>query len=331
MAAVASTSGPAAKPRVTGKTLAPPPLARPLASILTPPAPATKPEILGPTPPAGLPALGSGALPLTRPTTALAITTKPKAELLGPTPPAGLPALGSGALPLLRPTTALSTAIPRERRAPTCPRADRRARSSISPRCRARGRRLAPKPGAWSTRTSGERSRLAIYGAAAAVVVAAVIGIGWKWWSARAGRIEISSTPSGATVMLGGDPALHHAPVAFEKPPGRYTISVTRDGFQRDDRTIDLHAGQEVVLSIALAAAPVEANPMAIVPEPTGGARLGGANGARRGVPLSPGAARSSMARSMAHLDSTFAARASARATALKPTPPCAPTNPTRR
>jgi len=318
MAAVASTSGPAAKPRLTGKTLAPPPLARPLASTLTPPSPAAaKPEILGPTPPAGLPTLGSGALPLTRPTTALAITVapKPKAELLGPTPPAGLPALGSGALPLLRPTTALSTAIPRERRPPTPAAGSAREILDLS-QVSSSGPLLAPKPGAWSTRTSGERSRLALYGAAAALVVAAIIGIGWKqWWSARPGRIEISSTPSGATVMLGGDPAPHHAPVAFEKPPGRYTISVTRDGFQHDDRTIDLHAGQEVVLSIALAAA--EANAMAIVPEPTDGAHLGGVNGARRGVPGSPGAARPSMARPIAHLDAAFAARTSARATAL--------------
>ena len=308
MTAVASTSGPAAKPRVTGKTLAPPPLARPVAS------PASKPELLGPTPSTGLPALGSGALPSMRPTAAptTAIALKAKAELVGPTPPAGLPALGSGALPLLRPTTALSTAIPRERRPPTPAAGSAREILDLS-QVSSSGPLLAPKPGAWSTRSSGERPRLALYGAAAAVVVVVVVGIGWKqWWSARPGRIEISTTPAGATVVLGGDPAPHHAPVAFEKPPGRYTVSVTRDGFQRDDRTIELHAGQEVVLSVALAAAPVEDKPMAIVPEPPGGRY-----GARRGVPAAPGAARTTMARSMAHLDAVFAARASARATAL--------------
>lgn len=315
MAAVASTSGPAAKPRNTGRTLAPPPLAR-ASSILTPASPSTKPEILGPTPSAGLPALGSGALPFMRPMAlpASMVAPKPRAEVVGATPSAGLPALGSSALPLLRPTTtALSTAIPRERNRPPTPAAGSAREILDLVPVSSSGPLLAPKPGAWSTRsTGGERSRLALYGSAAAVVVAAIVGIGWKqWWSARPGRIEISTTPAGAIVVLGGDPAAHRAPVAFEKAPGRYTLSVTRDGFQRDDRTIDLHPGQEVVLSIALAAAPVEAKPIAVVPEPTSGRY------ARRGAPAAPGAARTSMARSMARLDATFAARASARATAL--------------
>ena len=124
------------------------------------------------------------------------------------------------------------------------------------------------------------RSRVVLYGALAAVLLAGGAAIAWKqWWSARPGRIEISTTPSGATVTLAGDPEAHRAPVAFEKPPGHYTISVARDGFQRDDRAVDLHAGQEVVLSVALApVAPPQ--PPAIVPEPIGGARP--APGARR-------------------------------------------------
>ncbi len=331
MAAVASTTGAAAKPRPTGKTLAPPPLSRPLASILAPASPTARPEILGPTPPAGLPALGGGAIPgsapfirpLARPPRATATqpaapSTAPGArpEIVGPTPPAGLPALGSGAFPLLRPTATLSAGIPipRERRPPTPAGGSARAIVDLVPLAPSSGPLLAPKPDAWTAWSPVQRSRIALYAALAAVVLAGGGAIAWKqWWSARAGRIEISTTPSGAAVMLGGDAAPHHAPVAFEKPPGRYTISVTRDGFQRDDRTIDLHAGQEVVLSIALAPAAPSANPMAIVPEPAGGAHPG----ARRAPPGAATAPRSSMSRSLTRLDAASTARANARAVAI--------------
>ncbi len=305
MAAVASTSGPAAKPRPTEKTLAPPPLSRPLASILTPASPATKPELLGPTPAAGLPALGSGALPFMRPSarptgTAIAPATvsspgampgaRPESagpegvrpQVPGPTPRAGLPALGSGALSLMRPATGLSTGVPhpRERRPPTPAGGSPGPIVDLVPLAPNSGPLLTQNPDAWGSRSSAPRSRVALYGALAAILLAGGAGIAWRqWWSARPGRIEISTTPSGATVMLGGDPASHRAPVAFEKAPGRYTISVAREGFQRDDRTVELHAGQEVVLSIALAPAAPAAKP-AIVPEPLGGARPGA--GARR-------------------------------------------------
>jgi hypothetical protein len=143
--------------------------------------------------------------------------------------------------------------------------------------------------------------------------------IAWKqWWSARPGRIELSTTPSGATVMLGGAAAPQRAPVAFEKPPGRYTILIAREGFKHDERTVDLHAGEELVLSIALAPAAPAATPPAIVPEPLGGGRPGLAAGARRATPGAPAGARSAAGRpSMSHVDAAFTARATARAMVL--------------
>ena len=333
MAAVASTSGPAAKPRLTGKTLAPPPLSRPLASILAPASPAAKPEILGPTPSVGLPALGNGALPLIRPSArasgtpiapatvsapgARAESARPEGarpDVPGPTPRAGLPALGSGALSLMRPTIGLSSGVPhpRERRPPTPaggspgPIVDL---VSLSP---SSGPLLTQNPDAWGKRSPAPRSRVVLYGALAAALLAGGAAIAWKqWWSARPGRIEISTTPSGATVTLAGNPEAHRAPVAFEKPPGHYTISVARDGFQRDDRAVDLHAGQDVVLAIALApVAPPQ--PPAIVPEPLGGTRPGAS--ARRAT---AGARTPAGRPSMAHLDAASTARANARAMAL--------------
>ena len=187
MAAVASTSGPAAKPRVTGKTLAPPPLACPLASILTPPAPATKPEISDRRRPRAF--RRSAAAPfLTRPTTALAMTTKPKAELLGPTPPAGLPALGSAPSPssVRRPRSRPRSRASAARRRP---RANRRAILDLS-QVRARRRRsrrsLAPARRAPRENDRGLRSmalRRRWWSPPSS-------GSDWKWWSARAGRID---------------------------------------------------------------------------------------------------------------------------------------------
>jgi hypothetical protein len=329
MAAVASTSGPAAKPRLTGKTLAPPPLSRPLASILAPASPAAKPEILGPTPSVGLPALGSGALPFIRPSArasgtpiASATVSAPGArsesaspegarpDVPGPTPRAGLAALGSGALSLMRPTIGLSTGVPhpRERRPPTPAGGSPGALVDLVSLASSSGPLLTQNPDAWGRRSPAPRSRVVLSGALAVALLAGGTAIAWKqWWSARPGRIEISTTPAGATVTLAGDAEAHRAPVAFEKPPGHYTISVARDGFQRDDRAVDLHAGQDVVLSIALAPVPPP-QPPAIVPEPLGGTRPGaGARRATAGARTPAG--RPSMA--------AFTARATARAMAL--------------
>ena len=333
MAAVASTSGPAAKPRLTGKTLAPPPLSRPLASILAPASPAAKPEILGPTPSVGLPALGNGALPLLRPSgrasgtpigpaTVSARGARPEGarpegarpDVPGPTPRAGLPALGSGALSLMRPTIGLSSGVPhpRERRPPTPAGGSPGPMVDLVSLAPSSGPLLTQNPDAWGKRSPAPRSRVVLYGALAAALLAGGAAVAWKqWWSARPGRIEISTTPAGATVTLAGDAEAHRAPVAFEKPPGHYTISVARDGFQRDDRAVDLHAGQDVVLSIALApVAPPQ--PPAIVPEPLSSTRAGAS--ARRAT---AGARTPAGRPSMAHLDAASTARATARAMAL--------------
>ena len=313
MAAVASTSSATAKPASMGKPLAPPPIARPLASSLAPSSAPARPEILGPTPPAGLPALGSGALPFIRPKVSPART----AGVPVATPSSETQVAPGAPVPPV-PTLPFPPLAPIERRPPTPAGGSALPFVDLVPLTPSSGPLFEPKPDAWTTRSPGGRSRVALYAGLALVVIAGA-GIGWKqWWAARAGRIEISTTPAGALVMLGGDSAAHHAPVAFEKPPGRYTVSVTRDGFERDDRTVDLHAGQDVVLSIALA--PVAAaKPVALMPEPIGGAR---AAGARHALAPSPGAPRASMVRapterSIGRLDAASTARATARAMAL--------------
>ncbi len=302
MATVASTSGTSPKAAPASKPLVPAPIARPpVASIL---APAAKPEILGPTPPAGLPALGLGALPFIRPMAASARTT-------GVPIPVPLPGMLPGT-----PVVALSTPLPVpplapiERRSPTPAGGFPLAGRDLTP---ISGPLLEPKPDAWMPRSLGGRPRVAVYAALAAVVIAGAAIGSKRWLSARAGRIEISTMPAGALVTLGGDPTPHHAPVAFEKPPGRYTISVARDGFERDDRIVDLHGGQEVVLSIALA--PTAAAKPVTITDDEHGAPVPGVR--RAGAAVAGNPPHTSMSRSMARLDAAFSARAVARAVAL--------------
>ena len=164
MAAVASTSGPAAKPRLTGKTLAPPPLVAPAG--LDPHAGVAGGQAGDPRTDAGRRACPRSAAapspssapppyrraPLARQRGARSPRRQARdrkaAEIPGPTPPAGLPALGSGAL-------SLCARRPRSRRASRTrasagrrrPRAARQARSSISCRWRrTRARLLDPEP-----------------------------------------------------------------------------------------------------------------------------------------------------------------------------------------
>ncbi len=47
-----------------------------------------------------------------------------------------------------------------------------------------------------------------------------------------------------------------HSPVTFERPPGHYTVSVTRDGYVRYDKPIEVHAGEPVPLTVALEPSP---------------------------------------------------------------------------
>ena len=305
MAAVASTSGPAAKPRLTGKTLAPPPLSRPLASY---PGPGLAGGQAGDPGTDAVRLVCPRSVAIPRPSCgrrrAQAARRLRRRRVPGPgarpesARPEGARAAGSGtdaarrparagqrgALSM-RPTTGLSTAVPhpRERRPATPAGGSPGAIVDFVSLAPSSGPLLTQNPDAWGRRSPAPRSRVVLYGALAAALLAGGAAIAWKqWWSARPGRIEISTTPAGATVTLAGDPEAHRAPVAFEKPPGHYTISVARDGFQRDDRAVDLHAGQDVVLSIALAPVPAPRSRRRSCPSRSAAPALAPALAARR-------------------------------------------------
>ena len=62
--------------------------------------------------------------------------------------------------------------------------------------------------------------------------------------------------PADATVLVDNVKVGDHSPVSIERPPGPYTLSVTRDGYARNDQNIELQAGQPLSLTVALEPSP---------------------------------------------------------------------------
>ena len=65
----------------------------------------------------------------------------------------------------------------------------------------------------------------------------------WYNSAVKPGRIELTTTPGDATVLIDNVKVGDHSPVSIEKSPGPYTLSVTRDGYARNDQNIELQGG----------------------------------------------------------------------------------------
>jgi serine/threonine protein kinase len=125
-------------------------------------------------------------------------------------------------------------------------------------------------------------------GLGVAFVLLVVLGGGggyyaWHASTTKPGRIEISTTPADAVVLVDNVKVGDHSPVALERPPGPYTLSVTREGYVRNDQNIDVKPGQPLPLSVTLAPSPDTG--FELTSEPPGGlvwfdgVAIGGANG----------------------------------------------------
>ena len=87
--------------------------------------------------------------------------------------------------------------------------------------------------------------------------MAATAGVVYWYNSAiKPGRIELTTTPADATVLVDNVKVGDNSPVSIERPPGPYTLSVTRDGYARNDQNIELKAGQPLSLTVALEPSP---------------------------------------------------------------------------
>jgi eukaryotic-like serine/threonine-protein kinase len=92
----------------------------------------------------------------------------------------------------------------------------------------------------------------------AIVLLLAAAGSGAYWYmsTTKAGRIEITTVPADATVLVDNTKVGDHSPVSLDRPPGPYTVSVTRDGYVRNDQNVEVHAGQPLPLTVTLEPSP---------------------------------------------------------------------------
>ena len=113
--------------------------------------------------------------------------------------------------------------------------------------------------GNFSDELSGGRSKGASgFLKVAIVLLLAAGGSGAYWYmtTTKPGRIEVTTVPADATVLVDNTKVGDHSPVSLERPPGPYTLSVTRDGYVRNDQNVEVHAGQPLPLTVTLEPSP---------------------------------------------------------------------------
>jgi hypothetical protein len=110
--------------------------------------------------------------------------------------------------------------------------------------------------GSFVTAPAAQRSRGSLYLGLVVLAAAAVGGGYWLWSGNRVGRIELATTPADATVLIDNVKVGDHTPLSISRPPGPYTLSVTREGYVRNDQTIDLQAGQPKTVAVTLEPSP---------------------------------------------------------------------------
>ena len=98
--------------------------------------------------------------------------------------------------------------------------------------------------GSFDVASPRRQARRGVYGLMAVAVAATAGVVYWYNSAVKPGRIELAMTPADATVLVDNVKVGDKSPVSIERPPGPYTLSVTRDGYARNDQNIELKAGQ---------------------------------------------------------------------------------------
>jgi hypothetical protein len=90
------------------------------------------------------------------------------------------------------------------------------------------------------------------------LVAAAVIGgtVYWYQNANKAGTLQVVTVPSDATVSIDNVKIADRSPASIEKPPGAYTLSVTKDGYVRNDQNVEVRAGQPAIVNVTLEPSP---------------------------------------------------------------------------
>ena len=100
----------------------------------------------------------------------------------------------------------------------------------------------------------------------------------------RPARVNVTSSPDGAQIVVDGDSRPQRTPSDIDLPPGHHTISATLAGFHATERELDTSPGVSATVSVTLeretttaAAASGAIAPPAEVNRPTAGRRVGSA------------------------------------------------------
>jgi hypothetical protein len=108
-----------------------------------------------------------------------------------------------------------------------------------------------------------------------AIVLALAATAMGGWWAGkygsgcRTGFIAVTTVPADATVLVDGVAVNDSSPVMIEESAGRYTVSVTRDGYTRNDQIVEVRPGRATALKAKLAASPDTG--FDLISEPQGG------------------------------------------------------------
>jgi serine/threonine protein kinase len=122
-----------------------------------------------------------------------------------------------------------------------------------------------------SRRSARQPSRKGLYAGLIVLALAVIGGTGgWYWWTVnKPGSVQLTTQPANATVLIDNVKVGEQSPTTVERPPGPYMLSVTHDGYVRNDQNIELRAGQQVKLSVTLEASPDTG--FELTSEPSGG------------------------------------------------------------
>jgi len=95
-----------------------------------------------------------------------------------------------------------------------------------------------------------------------AIVLALSVAAMGGWWvgkhgsGPRTGLIVVTAVPPDATVLIDNVLVGDSAPVTVEERPGPVTVSVTRDGYVRNDQTVEVRPGHATAVNVTLEASP---------------------------------------------------------------------------
>ena len=103
---------------------------------------------------------------------------------------------------------------------------------------------------------SARTSRMGLMVVVLLLVVGAVAGGGYYWSISRAGKVEISTVPADATILVDNVKVADKSPYTLDRPPGPYTVAVVRPGYVRNEQSVQVRSGQTMALSVTLEAAP---------------------------------------------------------------------------